>query len=126
MHSRCSLDPGMAACASNDQRSGAGEVAPFRSLEVQEEKASDGKKKLVTGRNCTLARGESRRFVSRTAHEESRLPHSGARRFCYNRWMGWRMASIAVTDPLNKPKKSRKEMHKRCGVQLSTIPRSIR
>src|SRR5258707_201744 len=87
---------------------GAGEVAPFRSLEVQEEKASDRKKKLVTGRNCTLARGESRRFVSRTAHEESRLPHSGARGFCYNRWMGWRMASIAVTDPLNKPKEVEK------------------
>jgi hypothetical protein len=34
----------MASCASNDQRSGAGEVAPFRSLEVREEKASDRKK----------------------------------------------------------------------------------
>ncbi len=34
----------MAAYPSNDQRSDAGEVAPFRSLGVQEEKASDRKK----------------------------------------------------------------------------------
>jgi hypothetical protein len=34
----------MAACAPTDQRSDAGEVAPFRSLGVQEEKASDRKK----------------------------------------------------------------------------------
>src|SRR5260370_17933486 len=66
------------------------------------------KKKLATGRNCTRVRGESRRFVSRTAHEESRLPHSGARRFCYNRWTGWRIASIAVTDSLAKPEEIEK------------------
>ncbi len=43
------------------------------------------KNKLVEGRKRTLAKGESRRFTSRMAHEESRLSRSVGWRFWYTR-----------------------------------------
>src|SRR6266851_6877929 len=94
------------------------------------------KNKPEVGRKRRRARGESRRFASRRAHEESRLSRSANGRFCYNRWAerGELLHCRAVTASLAgsvsallvKPGKLREEMRRRCTAQLSTTIQNIR